>query len=94
MTGYLFYRYHKSTQESGSQSWISGLLERFAPEQKVFEERNAIRTMAMEKAASDRHLFHSQGPPEHVDLLQPEYVPLFFLFSLPARNQTYWYRGL
>lgn len=37
----------------------------------------------MEKAASDRHLFQSQGPRESINLMQNEYVacPVFTLFS-------------
>lgn len=30
----------------------------------------------MEKAASDRHLFQSQGPRVAYELKQPEYVPI------------------
>ena len=70
----MLYRLNKSSQESGSQSWISGLIQKYTPEEKVFEERNAIHTVAMEKAASDRHLFQSQGPREAFELKQPEYV--------------------
>lgn len=40
----------------------------------MFETRNAIHTVAMEKAAYDRHLFQSQRPAQAYDLKQPEYV--------------------
>ncbi|PLB44728.1 NADH-ubiquinone oxidoreductase subunit [Aspergillus steynii IBT 23096] len=71
-SSYVLYRLSKSTQESGSQSWISGLIEKWSPSERVFEQRNAVHTAAMEKAAHDRHLFHSQGPRVAVELKQPE----------------------
>ncbi|PYH46661.1 putative NADH-ubiquinone oxidoreductase 178 kDa subunit [Aspergillus saccharolyticus JOP 1030-1] len=69
---YVIYRIHKATEESGSQSWISNLIQKWTPSEQVFEQRNAIRTVAMEKAARDRHLFASQGPSETYGLMQPE----------------------
>ncbi|KAL4888695.1 hypothetical protein BDV59DRAFT_136721 [Aspergillus ambiguus] len=69
---YVLYRLSKSNQESGSQSWISGLIDKWTPSEKIFEERNAIHTVAMEKAANDRHLFQSQGPRAAFELKQPE----------------------
>ncbi|KAF9894225.1 hypothetical protein FE257_007727 [Aspergillus nanangensis] len=69
---YVIYRLSKSNQDSGSPSWISNLIDKYTPSEKVFEERNAIHTAAMEKAAHDRHLFHSQGPRATFELKQPE----------------------
>ncbi|KAB8067876.1 hypothetical protein BDV29DRAFT_78843 [Aspergillus leporis] len=69
---YVLYRLSKSNQESGSPSWISNLIEKWTPSEKIFEERNAIRTVIMEKAAHDRHLFQSQGPRATFELKQPE----------------------
>lgn len=45
----------------------------------------------MEKAASDRHLFQSQGPRESIDLMQNEYVarPIFTLFSSGIIKRDY-----
>ncbi|KAE8141446.1 NADH-ubiquinone oxidoreductase subunit [Aspergillus pseudotamarii] len=71
-SAYVLYRLSKSTEESGSQSWISSLIQKWTPSEKVFEERNAIRTVIMEKAAHDRHLFQSQGPRAVFELKQPE----------------------
>ncbi|KAA8642223.1 putative NADH-ubiquinone oxidoreductase 178 kDa subunit [Aspergillus tanneri] len=71
-SGYVLYRLHKSSQEPGSQSWISNLIEKWTPSEKVFEQRNALHTVAMEKAAHDRHLFLSQGPRATIELKQPE----------------------
>lgn len=73
---YGLYRIHKSTKESGSESSISRLIAKWTPSEKVFEQRNAIHTVAMEKAAHDRHLFQSQGQSESIDLAHPEYVDL------------------
>lgn len=53
---------------------MSRLITNWTPSEKTFEHRNAIHTVAMEKAARDRHLFASQGPAEAVDLSHPEYV--------------------
>ncbi|KAL2004387.1 hypothetical protein VTN02DRAFT_2033 [Thermoascus thermophilus] len=70
--GFVLYRLHRSTEESGSQSWISSLINKWTPSEKLFEQRNAIRTVAMEKAAHDRHLFQAQGPREYIELRHPE----------------------
>ncbi|OJJ46281.1 hypothetical protein ASPZODRAFT_98048 [Penicilliopsis zonata CBS 506.65] len=71
-SAYILYRISKSNQESGSQSWISSLIEKWTPSEQVFEQRNAIHTVAMEKAAHDRHLFGSQGPSTHLELRSAE----------------------
>lgn len=72
-SAYLLYRVY-SSQESGSESWISGLITKFTPSQEEFEKRNAIHTALLEKAAADRHLLQSQGPSETYELRSPEYV--------------------
>ncbi|EAU38690.1 conserved hypothetical protein [Aspergillus terreus NIH2624] len=69
---YVLYRLSQANENSGSQSWISSLIDKYTPSEKVFEERNAIHTVAMEKAAHDRHLFQSQGPRAAFELKQPE----------------------
>ncbi|KAJ5178035.1 uncharacterized protein N7500_000734 [Penicillium coprophilum] len=71
-SAFLLYHVSKSNEESGSASWISNLITKWSPSQEVFEQRNAIHTAMMEKAASDRHLLGSQGPPEAFDLRQPD----------------------
>jgi hypothetical protein len=71
-SAYVLYRLSKSTEESGSQSWISNLIQKWTPSEKLFEERNAIHTALMEKAAQDRHLLQSQGPRATFELKQPE----------------------
>ena len=73
-SAFIIYRISKSTQESGSESWISGLISKYTPSQEAFEQRNAIHTAMLEKAAEDRHLLQSQGPREAYELMQPEYV--------------------
>lgn len=69
---YILYRLSKSNQESGSESSISGLISKYTPSQEDFEQRNAIHTALLEKAAADRHLLQSQGPSEAYQLRQPE----------------------
>ncbi|PYH99511.1 NADH-ubiquinone oxidoreductase 178 kDa subunit [Aspergillus ellipticus CBS 707.79] len=69
---YVLYRLTKSTDESGSQSRITSLIQKWTPSEQVFEQRSAIRTAAVERAAHDRHLFGSQGPREAFELKQPE----------------------
>ncbi|KKK16238.1 hypothetical protein P175DRAFT_0505632 [Aspergillus ochraceoroseus IBT 24754] len=69
---FVLYRVTKSTEESGSQSWISGLIEKWTPSEQIFEQRNAIHTAAIEKAAQDRLLFFSQGPRPTYELKHQE----------------------
>ncbi|PLB34078.1 putative NADH-ubiquinone oxidoreductase 178 kDa subunit [Aspergillus candidus] len=67
-SGLVLYR----LSQSDSPSWITNLIEKWTPSEQLFEHRNAIHTVAMEKAANDRHLFGSQGPREFFDLKQQE----------------------
>ncbi|PKY07031.1 putative NADH-ubiquinone oxidoreductase 178 kDa subunit [Aspergillus campestris IBT 28561] len=67
-SGLVLYR----LSQSDSPSWITNLIEKWTPSEQLFEHRNAIHTVAMEKAANDRHLFGSQGPRESYDLKQHE----------------------
>jgi hypothetical protein len=84
-SAYLIYRFTKAQQESGSESFFSDLIAKWTPSQESFEQRNAIHTAIMEKAAEDRHLLQSEGPREFVPLRQNEYV--IPLFSLPLRGR-------
>ncbi|KAH8701111.1 NADH-ubiquinone oxidoreductase 178 kDa subunit [Talaromyces proteolyticus] len=68
--GFVLYRITKSSDSDNS--WITGLIKKYTPDEKVFEERNAIRTVAIEKAASDRHLFAGTPRREHIELRSPE----------------------
>ncbi|CAG8904070.1 unnamed protein product [Penicillium egyptiacum] len=71
-SAYLLYRVSESNEKSGEPSWISGLISKWTPSQEVFEQRNAIHTAMMEKAATDRHLLGSQGQAEAFTLRQPD----------------------
>ncbi|KAK4870404.1 hypothetical protein LT330_004752 [Penicillium expansum] len=71
-SAFALYHVSKSNEESGSPSWISNLISKWTPSEEVFEQRNAIHTAIMEKAASDRHLLGSQGPAEAFALRQPD----------------------
>lgn len=77
-SAYLLYRLSESNKASGSESWISGLISKWTPSQETFEQRNAVHTAILEKAAEDRHLLQSQGPSEFFQLKQPEYVVQIF----------------
>ncbi|KAJ5600002.1 hypothetical protein N7450_001069 [Penicillium hetheringtonii] len=72
VSAYLLYRFTKAQQESGSESWISDLIAKWTPSQETFEQRNAIHTAIMEKAAEDRHILQSEKPREFVPLRQPD----------------------
>jgi hypothetical protein len=73
-SAYILYRISSASQESDSESFIAGLVNKFSTPQEVLEQRNAIHTALLEKAAEDRHLLQSQGPREFIELKQPEYV--------------------
>ncbi|KAL1980027.1 hypothetical protein VTN96DRAFT_4786 [Rasamsonia emersonii] len=87
-TGYVLYRIHKASQESGSETWLSSLIRKWTPLEKVFEERNAIRTAAMEKAAVDRHLFASAPGKEYIDLKMPELFNAGSPYNVPPGSQA------
>jgi len=83
-TGFILYRLTQSTEMSGSHSWISSLIEKWTPSERIWEERNAIRTAAMEKAAEDRHLFLGARPNDTIDLLSQEVFNTGSPFNVPA----------
>ncbi|KAJ5936388.1 hypothetical protein N7454_005023 [Penicillium verhagenii] len=68
-SAFLIYHVSKSTD---SENWISGLITKYTPSAEVAEQRNAIHTALLEKAAEDRHLLQSQGPREAYELMQPD----------------------
>lgn len=81
-SAYILYRVSQSNEDSGSESWISSLINKYTPSQEEFEKRNSIHTALLEKAAADRHLLQSQGPSEAYELRQPEYVVRFCIRRL------------
>ncbi|KAJ5458288.1 hypothetical protein N7475_009676 [Penicillium sp. IBT 31633x] len=85
---YILYRVSESNKESDSPSWISNLISKWSPSQEVFEQRNAIHTAIMEKAASDRHLLGSQGPPEAYTLRQPEILNSHSPYNVSPGSQV------
>ncbi|KAL1965983.1 hypothetical protein VTN77DRAFT_4923 [Rasamsonia byssochlamydoides] len=86
--GYILYRIDKASKESGSESWISSLIRKWMPSEKIFEERNAIRTAALEKAAVDRHLFISAPGKEYIELKDPELFNSGSPYNVPAGSQA------
>ncbi|KAJ5702887.1 hypothetical protein N7488_010435 [Penicillium malachiteum] len=71
-SAFLIYRYTKASKESGSESWIGNLITKYTTPEEVYEQRSAIHTALLEKAAEDRHLLQSQGPREAYSLMQPD----------------------
>ncbi|KAJ5997647.1 hypothetical protein N7499_005958 [Penicillium canescens] len=87
-SAYLLYRVSQSNQDSGAPSWISGLISKWTPSQETFEQRNAIHTAIMEKAAEDRHLLQSQGPREAYELKQPDMMNTGSPYNLAAGSRV------
>ncbi|KAL2824514.1 hypothetical protein BDW59DRAFT_162402 [Aspergillus cavernicola] len=69
---FVLYKFIDSAKDSGSRSWITRTIEKWTPSEKMLEERNAIHTAAVEKAAQHRHLFLSQNPSHSIPLKQQE----------------------
>ncbi|WEW58481.1 hypothetical protein PRK78_003949 [Emydomyces testavorans] len=84
--GLALYKY--STSDPKNTPWITRLIEEYTPSQKLWEKRNAIHTLAVEKAAADRHLFHSQNPPLTIDLSCPEIFNTGSPINMPAGNSS------
>ncbi|EED16058.1 NADH-ubiquinone oxidoreductase 178 kDa subunit, putative [Talaromyces stipitatus ATCC 10500] len=82
--GFLLYRISKSSEDS----FISRLITKYSPDQKIFEERNAIHTVALEEAAADRHLFVGQGHQEYVDLRSNEVFNTGSPFNVAPGSQA------
>lgn len=68
--GYALYR----ISQSPAESFVTRLINKYWPDQKAFEERNALHTAMLEKAAVDRHLFYGAPARDYVELKDPEYV--------------------
>ncbi|KAL4774078.1 hypothetical protein BDW60DRAFT_15134 [Aspergillus nidulans var. acristatus] len=69
---FALYQFTKPGKDADSQSALTRLIEKWTPSEKVFEERNALHTAAVERAARDRHLFLSQAPSDVYELKSPE----------------------
>ncbi|KAK2861424.1 hypothetical protein FQN49_004203 [Arthroderma sp. PD_2] len=64
--------YKFSTSDASAKPWLTSVIETFTERESVWERSNALHTRAMEQAASDRHLFHSETSPLTIDLNCPE----------------------
>ncbi|EAS36862.3 NADH-ubiquinone oxidoreductase 178 kDa subunit [Coccidioides immitis RS] len=84
--GIAIYKY--STSDSKHTPWITRLIEEYTPNESLWEKRNALHTLAMEKAAADRHLFHSQNPPLTLELRCPEIFNSGSPINMPAGNSS------
>ncbi|EEP76653.1 predicted protein [Uncinocarpus reesii 1704] len=84
--GLALYKY--STSDSKNAPWITRLIEEYTPSENLWAKRNALHTLAVEKAASDRHLFHSQNPLLTIDLKYPEMFNAGSPINMPAGNSS------
>lgn len=80
--------YKFSTSDAEKKPWITRLIEEYSTPSKTWEERNHLHTMAIERAASDRHLFYSQNPPKTIDLSCPEVFNQGSPINMPAGNSS------
>ncbi|CDM30864.1 hypothetical protein DTO013E5_489 [Penicillium roqueforti] len=87
-SAFVLYHISKSIKESGEASWMTGLINKWTPSQEVFEQRNAIHTAIMDKAAFDRHLLGSQGPAEAFAHRQPEMLNAGSPFNVSPGSQA------
>jgi len=82
--GLAFYKY--STSDANKKPWITQLIEQHMEKQSTWERVNAIHTVAVEQAAFDRHLFHSQNATVTIDLMCPEVFNSGSPINVPAGN--------
>ncbi|KUL85611.1 hypothetical protein ZTR_08913 [Talaromyces verruculosus] len=82
--GFVLYRISKASDDS----FISRLITKYSPDQKVFEERNAIHTAALEQAAADRHLFVGATRQDYVDLRSNEVFNTGSPFNVAPGSQA------
>ncbi|KAJ5082030.1 hypothetical protein N7532_011073 [Penicillium argentinense] len=87
-SAYLLYRFTTAQKESGSDSFISDLIAKWTPSQETFEQRNAIRTAILEKAAEDRHLLQSEGPREFVPMRQNDMMNSIPIINVAPGSQA------
>ncbi|KAL4784251.1 hypothetical protein BJX76DRAFT_357214 [Aspergillus varians] len=71
-SAFALYQVTKPTKDTDSQSWITRSIEKWTPSEKMFEDRNALHTAAVEKAAQDRHLFLGREVSDAHELKSPE----------------------
>lgn len=84
--GYALYR----ISQSPGESFVTRLINKYWPDQKAFEERNALHTAMLEKAAVDRHLFYGAPARDYVELKDPEYVFFSFPPTEAGRDKGRW----
>ncbi|PGH35205.1 hypothetical protein GX50_01901 [[Emmonsia] crescens] len=82
--GLALYKY--STSDPNSKPWMTRLIENCFPKESMWEKRNALHTAAIEQAASDRHLFHSQSASLNFELSFPETFNSGSPMNVPAGN--------
>ncbi|RYP49655.1 hypothetical protein DL768_004697 [Monosporascus sp. mg162] len=70
--------------ENGEPSSFSRWLRGFEYLSGTWQERNAIRTAAIEQAAHDKHLFLNSGKNPHIELKMPELIGSGSPYAVPA----------
>ncbi|OJD23857.1 hypothetical protein ACJ73_04789 [Blastomyces percursus] len=78
--------YNYSTSDPSSKPWMTRLIENYSPKESMWEQRNALHTAAIERAAADRHLFHSQSASLNLELSFPEAFNTGGCMNVPAGN--------
>ncbi|KAK2738624.1 hypothetical protein FQN57_006942 [Myotisia sp. PD_48] len=68
--GLALYKY--TTSDPNTQPWLTRIISHYADNESEWERRNALHTLAIERAADDRHLFFSQSQSTTIDLSCPE----------------------
>ncbi|KAL1990303.1 hypothetical protein VTN49DRAFT_6142 [Thermomyces lanuginosus] len=82
--GYALYR----ISQSPGESFVTRLINKYWPDQKAFEERNALHTAMLEKAAVDRHLFYGAPARDYVELKDPELFNGGSPYNVPAGSRA------
>ncbi|EDN06105.1 NADH-ubiquinone oxidoreductase [Histoplasma capsulatum] len=82
--GLALYKY--STSDPNNKPWMTRLIENYFPKESTWERRNTLHTAAIERAAADRHLFHSQRASLNLELSFPEIFNTGSPMNVPAGN--------
>ncbi|PGH00388.1 hypothetical protein GX51_05796 [Blastomyces parvus] len=78
--------YNYSTSDPNSKPWMTRVIEKYFPKESMWERQNALHTAAIEQAAADRQLFHSQSASLNLELKFPEAFNTGSPMNVPAGN--------
>ncbi|PGH10779.1 hypothetical protein AJ79_05252 [Helicocarpus griseus UAMH5409] len=82
--GLALYKY--STSDPNKKPFMTRLIEDWFPSESMWEARNHLHTKAIEQAAIDRQLFHSQHEAVRIELSCPEIFNTGSPINVPAGN--------